>query len=211
MPNDTQEEESAQGHEASWLAEFNAQLSAPGVRSQLNKYASRRARMVAKSERRVGSQYAEDLVQDAIGDTWMGSLTWNPGRISLANHLLGAIRSRSRHDYTRANRCPHERFNPAEEGDAVATAVEASLSAARSALPRAELVAVASRALRDLRRLTHDDADILLLLDACAEGATTKADLMRISGLSDRRYKMARQRLDRRVMDLPNAVLKMLR
>ena len=65
-----------------------------------------------------------------------------------------------------------------------------------------DTAALAEIALAELRELAAEDLVVLQLLNAFATGATTKADVMLLTGMSDQTYHAARIRLDRLVARL---------
>lgn len=176
-----------------WIEAFEAQLAVTGFEERLKRYARVRARMVAHTGRRVDELYARELVQDAIDDTLEGVIAWDPARVSLEKHLLDAIRSRTRHDFVQATKFRHHAVDEH-------TRVDDSLHA------RVEMVAVAERTVTDLRALAVRDHDVLRLIGAYTEEATKKVEVMRVSGLTSKRYEAARKRLNRLVLQLPTEV-----
>ncbi|HEX4493782.1 MAG TPA: hypothetical protein VH914_21450 [Acidimicrobiia bacterium] len=78
-------------------AQLDAKLYASATR-----YAKRRAEQIARVGGLVDDQYIEDLVHGAIADTFIGVLDWDQTRASLLQHVLNAIKSRSRNDRRRA-------------------------------------------------------------------------------------------------------------
>jgi hypothetical protein len=52
---------------------------------------------------------------------------------------------------------------------------------------------------------------VLRLIDAYALGATKKIDVLRVSGLTSKRYEAARKRMQRLVLQLPTAVREVVR
>jgi hypothetical protein len=179
-----------------WIEAFEAQLSVKGFEEKLKRYARVRARMVAHAGRRVDELYARELVQDAIDDTLEGIIAWDPGRVSLEKHLLDAIRSRSRHDFVQATKFRH-------------SCVDEHARIDDSTLERVDLASVTGRVLTALRAV--GDPDVLRLLDAYIQGATKKVDVMRVSGLTSKRYEAARKRLNRLVLQLPIEVRDIIR
>jgi len=176
-----------------WIEAFEAQYAVGGFEEKMKRYARVRARMVARAGRRVDELYARELVQDAIDDTIEGTIVWDPARVTLEKHLLDAIRSRTRHDYVRALKFRHR-------------GIDEQAHVADSPHEQLALIELAERTLAELRQLAARDHDVLRLLDAYAEGATKKIEVMRVAGLTSRRYEAARKRLQRLVRELPTEV-----
>lgn len=93
-----------------WIEAFEAQASTE-LYSRLKRFARTRAGMVAHGGQVVDEFYVNELVQDALDDTFGGVLRWEPDRGSLENFLIAAIHSRTRHDYAHAVNFPHERLD----------------------------------------------------------------------------------------------------
>src|SRR5690349_8833987 len=68
---------------AAFLAEVEKQAK-PAALEAVYRYAAARVPMVASAGGRSDSVYAEELVQDALGDTVIGALRWDPAERSLA-------------------------------------------------------------------------------------------------------------------------------
>src|SRR5437660_598328 len=73
------------------------------------RYASTRAKQIEAVGGRIDDLYVRDLVQGVIVDTFTEKLAWDPARCSLEQHVIRAIKSRSRHD---REAVPHEREVP---------------------------------------------------------------------------------------------------
>jgi len=70
----------------SWIKQATAKLIAG-----LNQFARTRALAVADAGRKVDDYYARELVLDALGDTWLGVVRWDPEKCSLAYHVVRTI------------------------------------------------------------------------------------------------------------------------
>lgn len=166
------------------------------------RFAARRAAVVARCGGRVDDYYVRELVANAISDTAAGTLCWDPAVQSLEAHVLDAISRRANHDCSRALRYRHEAvdfFDP-ETSWALVEEVEAKLA---DAVPSVWYGAKLER-VTELRELAgHEDAHVLLVLDAFEAGATTKSDVLHFTGLSDREYRAAQKRLMRLAAKLP--------
>lgn len=168
------------------IESFEAQASIPGLVVGLQRYAQHRSRMVGVTD----VFYARELVQDAIGDTVMGVLHWDPARVTLKKHLFDAIKSRTRHHYVRHLRLRHLPLELCE------AELEQRL-AERDANADACVHERAAQTLASLRELATSDRDVLLLLGAFENGATKRGELMARTQLTARRYEAARRRMRR--------------
>lgn len=195
---DTEIEIEAFAADDTWTDEFEKQLT-PQLIDRLRSYARPRAFAVASAGRKVDEYYARELVQDAIGDTWNGVLTWEPNRCSLEFHLVRAIQSRT--DKHRK----HAEENPQ---DAIGDETGASRRAERDA---SGLVADPDLAVRrvfahetmaQLRAAAAEDTAVLRVLGAYDAGAQTKEDVLAIAKMKERTYHNAHIRLKRIVRNL---------
>src|SRR5262245_7165519 len=148
---------------------------------------------------RADAAYIEDLVQDVLVDTLLGTRAWNPSRCSLGWHVLGAIDSRIGHELDRAKHRPH--FSLEVLNDALSVDMEDALAAANPA-SNAEDALLATQVLAKLRELAAGDHEVLAVLDAICAGIVERADVISATGMSPRQYDAARNRLDRLVEEL---------
>ncbi len=194
-----------------WIDAFEKQSNAKGFEEKLKRFARMRANMVAHAGRHIDEFYVRELVQDAIDDTLEGVLAWHPERVSLDKHLLDSIKSRTRHDYVQALSFPHHSFDAASASPALMADVESSLAAEGSTTASGDVRSAAERAVTQLRAAAAIDADVMRLLDAYIAEAVKKVDVMRVSGLTSKRYEAARKRLHRLVLQLPTEVREAVR
>lgn len=185
-----------------WIEEFSSQCTEE-LWETARQYASRRAAAVRRVSGVADGYYERELVQDAIGDTALGVLRWDPTKESLKAHILDVIRTRTSHDYLHAHKFRHEQVDVLD-GDAdpdLVAEVEAALDD-RAPSMDPELAVLATELLAQLRELAVSDPIVLRVLDAFASGAVTKADVMHDASLSDGEYHAARIRLGRLVAKL---------
>src|SRR5690349_7474429 len=89
-----------------WRAEFERQATQDVIK-RATRYARKRVKLIGRVGKKINPLHVRELVQDALGDTLDGRLTWEPARISLEGHVVMTIRSRTRHEVVRAARLPH--------------------------------------------------------------------------------------------------------
>jgi len=149
------------------------------------------------------TEYAGDLVQDALTDTATGALKWDPSTKTLQQHIHDVIRMRTNWDRKHARRFPHESLDvlTADGEPELMSEADAVLLERAQDAPE-DPAALATQCLAKLRQLATGDPTVLRLLDALARGATSKADVMRCAGLSAVAYGNARRRLRRLVAQL---------
>jgi hypothetical protein len=181
-----------------WIDQFETQASEE-LLDAVADFAAMRARMVLKLGGIADELYVRELVLEALEDTWTGVVRWDPARVSLADHVRGVIRSRTRHHRKRAQRFRRQSIDANDERGALAEA-EASLAA--SMLPEGDAEAIAQRALDEMRSAASGDPDVVRLLDAFERDATKKAEVISFTGMSAHRYQAARKRMLRLVKHL---------
>ena len=182
--------------DGAWCAAFRAQLTS-ALREQLHAFARRRAHEVSRAGVTADDYYERELVADAIADTFLGELRWDPAVVDLATHLVRAIQFRTRDDRDHAIAFPHVGLDDNERGDATPTERESSTLTA--AEPSADATRFAAEVLARLHTLARGDRSVLRLLDAYAAGATRKADVMSHCRMTSATYHNARIRLSRLV------------
>lgn len=187
-----------------WIEAFEHQ-NTDELRKRAKRFARSRARFVARAGGRVDELYAAELVHDALTDTLLGVLSWNPGVVSLETHVFGAIRCRTKNDRIRALRFRHCSID-ASDAAGVMTELESSLSA-QQAVASPESQRFSTEVLDQVRELAGDDAPILRIVDAIALGASEPKEIMSLATMSEKTYKKARLRLGRLVEQLSNHVL----
>jgi hypothetical protein len=185
-----------------WIDAFEAQCTTE-LYKRLKRYAARRARGVAKAGAAADDYYLRELVQDALADTALGVLRWDPGAKSLEAHVRDAIAARAHHDRRHARRFPHESVDvlAADAPPTTMAEIEASLHQ-QTDEAEADPYARAAEVIAKLRTLAAQDQEVLLLLDAFAAGARDRKRVMEITGFSSAAYRNARSRLARLVAQL---------
>ena len=189
--------------------EFLAEFERQAKRDELEvvyRYAAARTPMVARAGGRSDEAYAEEVVQDALGDTVMGVLRWEPEKRTLAQHLIRTIRARTHKDAMRSRQFEHLPLVDRDDDDALESdpvAEEAALIVddARAATPFQR--AVAADVMATLRRNAAEDASVLAMLAAYEQGADSREDVMRMTGMLAATYRNARRRLATLVAKLP--------
>jgi integrase len=89
-----------------WINEYQKQAT-PKLIAGLNQYARTRALTVAAAGRKVDDYYARGLVLDALGDTWLGVVRWDPSKCSLGYHMVTTIDGRADKHRKHAEKHPH--------------------------------------------------------------------------------------------------------
>lgn len=190
-----------------WLAAFKRQATTALRRRALN-VARGCVRMIEMSGGQVASSHGEDLVDDAIADTWLGRLSWDPAKRDLLAHIASTIESRARHDRKKAKKFPAASLDADDDDERTAalwTEAEEALAANASVTNLAEMMCSID-VFERVRALAAGDLEVLTLLDAMRAGAFDRADLIQATRMSARRYEGARRRLDTLLRKLPTSM-----
>ena len=130
-------------------------------------------------------------------------LHWDPNVKTLERHVYDVIQMRTNYDLKRARKFRRESLDAlTTDGEPSAMAEVDAALLDRASDASAETTARAAERMAALRQLATGDRLVLGLLDASASGATSKVDLMRITGFSSAEYLNGRRRLRRLVAQL---------
>ena len=110
-----------------WRSAFDAQLTTE-MMDDVVAYAARRASWIETATGVRDPQLIDELVQNALGDTFAQTVVWDPVRCDLALHLKGVIRSRCSHELDRAATFVHSPIETEDE-NVVADAMSANAPA----------------------------------------------------------------------------------
>jgi len=135
-----------------------------------------------------GSLAARELVADVIGDTYEGTLTWDPDHVPLRKHVCAHVKQRVR-SARRVARMHTSLPEVSDEMAQVATATAASVDTEPGVDP-ADVPVL----LDELRHRATEDPEVLTLLSLYERGITRKARILAL-GMSDAQYRNTRRRL----------------
>lgn len=186
-----------------WIRQYQRQAT-PQLISGLNQYARTRALAVADSGRKVDDYYARELVLDALGDTWLGVVRWDPTKCSLGYHLVRTIEGRSDKHRKHAEKRPHDTL---DDNTDESRAAEANASKLVGCGHDVADRLIASETMRQVRALATDDKPLVRILDAYDAGCETKADVLAHARMKDRTYRSAFARLRRILRQLADRKL----
>ncbi len=196
---------------AEWRAAYEQQAT-DALFESATKYADKFAHGVGRATRRSDPLYARELVQDALIDTFDGTLRWQPERVSLLQHVYGVVKSRSRHHRLRAVRMPMRSLDDSAddhstEGRPIEREASMAANRERSGPPQDEaMTAHADQVVGELKRLLPANDDAHTMMNAYAAGKTEKAEVMALTGMSSATYHNQRRRLARLAQKLPETV-----
>ncbi|MEJ7598507.1 MAG: hypothetical protein WKG01_11405 [Kofleriaceae bacterium] len=195
-----------------WIDAFTKQCTEE-LRLDAKEYAKRRTYGIGKAGAHVDAYTAEELVADALGDTLLGVLAWDPSAKSLYQHVEDAVRSRTRHERKRARRFQHHRIDaPAtlHEQKTTLGEIDTSMRAERGDADTTSMM-FAIQVIDQLREIAAGDPLVLRFLDAVIAGARGGADIMHTATLSAKQYRNARDRLRRLAEQLDTQTMIALR
>lgn len=157
-------------------------------------YAARRL-SGAPGSPRADEEHARQLVLDALGDTLLGVVRWDPDTKSLAQHVQDVIKRRTALD-KRASRFRHESMDATSAHGESPALVEAE-RVLRERAPDPEAAEEAARRVAVLRCHAARDAQVLAVIDAIIAGCETSAEVQQRTGLSELEYRRVRRRYSR--------------
>lgn len=176
-----------------WIKQYIKQCDRKLI-AGLNQYARTRALAINGAGAKFDDLDTRGLVLDALGDTWLGVVRWDPSKCSLGYHIVRTIEGRADKLRQRAEQMPHL---------AIGDVGEDSRQAERDA---SELVGdhdrplkrmVASNTMAQVRALSVRDKPILRMLDAYDAGCETKEEVLEHAKMTSRTYHNAYIRLKR--------------
>jgi hypothetical protein len=159
---------------------------------------------VASAGRKVDDYYARELVLDALGDTWLGVVRWDPAKCSLAYHLVRTIEGRADKDRKRAINRPHDVLG---DDTAASRIAEVDASELRGDDQQAITHVHADETMAQIRALAVKDKPLLRILDAYDAGCETREDVLAHARMQSRTYHNAYGRLRRIVRHLTDHTL----
>jgi hypothetical protein len=196
--NDNQSTSRSDEHKARlWRAAFNAQCT-PDMMDDVTAYATKHASWIDHRTGLHDPDRVEDLVHDALTDTFARTVAWEPSRCSLALHLKSVIRSRVTHELERAEQFEHIDVGTAREED-----VSSAMAATARSTTGGDLDRFADEFERRLRELAAGDDGVLVLIELYREGVTEKREVCLHAKMKAADYHNAHRRLKRLVEKLP--------
>jgi hypothetical protein len=163
------------------------------LRTTARRYAESRLQLVRAAGCPIPKNYAQELVEDAIADTWLGFAKWDPERCSLLVHLRGEIRDRTFKDARRGHRYPRVAIDVAANDSHDATLIEQHL--AHTGTSAIVLAALVSRIATELKVLAHADRCALAVLACWQQSIVEREHVLACTRMTRAEYKAARKRL----------------
>jgi len=184
-------------HDPAWEDAFEVQLTGEMIASVMI-YAKKRAQWIQRFTKRHDNYLARELYQDAVTDTWLGDVKWDPAKVPLELHLKRTIRSRS------AARVEHLVDFPEDRVRTLKLEMETKMSDAMGAGQANDLSSYVDDVVSQLYELARGDTEVIQILDCFAVDQVDRREIMRATGMDRVTYHNARRRMVRLVEELPN-------
>jgi hypothetical protein len=187
------------GPSLEWIAALKAQATQEMMDDVVG-YIAKRATWLQHQQERPAKDVINDMVVDALGDTYTGVVAWDPVRCPLALHLKSVIRSRFSHELERIEDFEHVELDDAPEH----VVHEAMATAGKSALaPTKKLSVYVKQFVDRLRELAEDDLPVLKLIDLSLQDITERRHICHMTGMTPSAYHNAFRRLQRLADKIP--------
>lgn len=178
------------------------------LRKKAKRYAEARMPMVRRAGLPAPKNYANELVDDAITDTWLGDAPWDPASCDLLVHLRGVIKTRTWLEIRRAFRFERLSIDVPEDHPTWSTDIEPALAQASFGICRAILLCgLTATICAELRRIDLADQGAHDMLECWENGFVEREQVMILTGMDENFYKATRKRILGRVKHLPAELL----
>jgi hypothetical protein len=176
-----------------WIKQYTKQCDRKLI-AGLNQYARTRGLAINRAGAKFDDLDVRGLVLDALGDTWLGVVRWDPSKCSLGYHIVRTIEGRSDKLRQRAEQMPHLSI-----GDRTEDSREAERDASELVVDHEQALKrmVAGNTMAQVRALAVRDKPILRMLDAYDAGCDTKDAVLAHAKMTSRVYHNAYIRLKR--------------
>jgi hypothetical protein len=186
--------------DAAWEAAYLAQLT-DALAASVGGFAKKRASWLENKTKRKDNYLWRELLQDALTDTWLGDVTWDPEKAPLDLHLKRVIRSRTTMAMKHLTRFPRVAAHaPRLE---LEHEMSGAMEAERETGNGDDLGSVIDGVVGTLYMLAAEDDDVLRILDCFGEGVVDRREILRATTMTATVYHNARRRLMALVERLP--------
>ena len=144
------------------------------------------------------TQTTDDRLHTAIVKTLDGTKRWDPTRIDLERHFVGAIASDISHELERAHKFRHVSLDAENKNvEELEHETSEALRGERESKDEVPKEAWWSIAMAESCRHAPDDTGVLAIIEAYGHDKLTRRDVMAHTGMTSRQYHAAYQRLVR--------------
>jgi hypothetical protein len=140
----------------------------------------------------------DDRLNNILMKLLDGRLTWDPDRVNLEGFLLWAISREITHELRHAANFRHVSIDDeARNQERLDEDASEALAAQRESKREVPVEPCWSLFLREMKKYAGGDLGVLAIVDAYAKRATTRAEVMKLTGMSKAAYHAAYQRMMR--------------
>jgi len=190
-----------------WRTQFDKQLTDNLVERVL-KQTSSLIRQVQRDTPWRDQLGPDDRLNNILMKLLDGKLNWDPDRVNLEGFLFWAISREITHEVRHAKDFPHVSIDDESRNqDRLDEEASEVLGAQRESKREEPVEPCWSLFVREMRKRAAGDVGILAIVDAYAKRATTRAEVMNLTGMSKRAYHAAYQRMVRVAKKLDPEIL----
>ncbi len=185
-----------------WLAAFKAQAT-QDMMDDVVGYVAKRSSWLHHQHGSGTTAFINEMIVDALGDTFSSVVAWDPSRCPLALHVKSVIRSRLSHALDRAEDLEHVDVDEAPDH----VVHEAMANAGKPAIvPTKKLSLYVKQFVDQLRVLAADDLPVSKLIDLHLQDITERRHICHMTGMSPSAYHNAFRRLQRLADKIPTSL-----
>ena len=190
-----------------WRTQFDKQLTDSLVERVL-KQATSLIRQVQRDTPWRDQLGPDDRLNNIIMKLLDGKLTWDPDRVNLEGLLLWAISREITHEVRNAKKRAHISVDDETRNqDRLEEEASEVLATQRESKREEPVEPCWSLFVREMRTNAAGDVGVLAIVDAYAKRATTRAEVMKLTGMSKSAYHAAYQRMVRVAKKLEPEIL----
>lgn len=181
-----------------WRTQFNRQLTD----EMMERVVKQTTLLIRKVESRTpwrDTLTPDDRLHTVIMKTLDGTLRWDPARVDLERHFLGAIAGSISHELEHAQKFPRVSLDDEKQNAEKQLEHEASeaLRGQRESKEEVPKDVWWTLVIDEFRKHGKGDAGVLAILDAYRNDRRTRREVIEFTGMSSRKYHAAYQRLVR--------------
>lgn len=190
-----------------WRTQFDKQLTDALV-ERILKQTTSLIRQVQRDTPWRDQLGPDDRLNNILMKLLDGKLTWDPERVNLEGFLLWSISREITHEVRHAKTFPHISVDDESRNQERLDEEASEVLAAQRESKREEPVEPCwSLFVREMRLRAAGDVGVLAIVDAYAKRVTTRAEVMKLTGMSKTAYHAAYQRMVRVARKLEPEIL----